>query len=232
MAESQMCCIWVTMTTELLAVWFSCQTSVPKDQWRRIRIGKKENHFINPSSVLFLPISWSSSWGESILQMTAVHQWLYGATISVVTEEKQKGLETRTLKKKKTGEKMCLWGSCISQSDTQLPLSLSLTNNRAVHYKLPCDSVWITLDWKIWTAWRYRGGTPLYLGQRVVRVPMCDLNRAGNQSSGGADSGTMHLWAHLSTTCGGGGDDNNASILMPIRVIAFAMFCDPLIAPI
>lgn len=97
---------------------------------------------------------------------------------------------------------MCLWASCISQSDTQLPLSLSLTNDRAVHYKLPCDSVWITLDWKIWTAWRYKGRTPLYLGQRFVRVTMWDLSHGGNQSSGGADSGTMHLWSHLSTTCG------------------------------
>lgn len=58
----------------------------------------------------------------------------------------------------KVWEKMCLQGSCISQSDTQLPLSLSLTNNRAVRYKWPCDSIWITRDWEIWMAWRYRGG--------------------------------------------------------------------------
>lgn len=118
---------------------------------------REENHFINPSSVLFLSISWSSSWGESILQMTAVHQWLYQTTISQVTEEKQKRLEKRNSEEKKickVREKKCQQGSSIRQSDTQLPLSLSLTNSRAVRYKLPCDSVWITLDWEIWMGWR------------------------------------------------------------------------------
>lgn len=57
----------------------------------------------------------------------------------------------------KVWEKMCLQGSCISQSDTLLPPSLSLTNNRAVRYKLPCDSVWIAPNSEIWKAWRYEG---------------------------------------------------------------------------
>ena len=159
-----------------------------KTNGREEERGWKENYFINPSSVLFLPISWSCSWGESILQLTAVHQWLYQTTIRLVTEGKQKGLERRKEEKKicKVREKKCQQGSCIRQSDTQLPLPLSLTNNRAACYKLPCDSVWITLDWKIWTGWRGVKGrrvTPLYSGQRVVRVAIWVLSDASNRGN-------------------------------------------------
>lgn len=42
----------------------------------------------------------------------------------------------------------CQQRSSIRQFDTALPLPLSLTNSRAAHYKLPCDTLWMTLDWK------------------------------------------------------------------------------------
>lgn len=48
----------------------------------------------------------------------------------------------------KVAEKKCQQRSSIRQFDTALPLPLSLTNSRAAHYKLPCDTLWMTLDWK------------------------------------------------------------------------------------
>lgn len=53
----------------------------------------KENHFINPDAGLFFcPFPGVASRGESILQMTAVHQWLYPETISVASKGKQRGV--------------------------------------------------------------------------------------------------------------------------------------------
>lgn len=186
MAASQMYCICDNDMVIVGSLPFLSNIGVQRTIAEEEEERTKKNHFINPSAYYFCPFPAAAP------EASQFYRWLL--SISGFTEQQSE----RSWKKRhysqerkicKVTQKKCQQGSSIRQSDMQLHLSLSLTNSRAVRYKLPCDSVGMTLGWEIWTRWRgvkrpshtsHSPGLLLDSGQRVAMAAIRHLSEVYN----------------------------------------------------